>query len=140
MEPQHIDRKKIIIVILIILILLLLLTAFLLTRFNRNNNDMNNNTTAPILDGPTPEVTGDFTGYVDPSFSQAELNEIDQNAQLRELSPYTGNGFTITYNYETFKFDVVIVNSFPDARNNFDTFVNSQYPSIPQEKFNIMDL
>ncbi len=138
MDPDTILKNKKIIIITLVLFVFILLIAILLLTLNRNTN--NNNTIIPNGQAPTPEVTGDFTGYVEPEFTTEEQAEIDQNTELYKLSPFNGNGFTITYNYETFQYDVIILDPIAESRNNFNSFINAQFSAIPEEKFNIMEM
>ncbi len=143
LEENNMDQdtilkyKKIIIITLIIFVVILLIATLL---FSMNRNGGSTNSIIPIGQAPTPEVTGDFTGFVEPEFTTEEQAEIDQNTELYKLSPFNGNGFTITYNYETFQYDVIILDPITESRNNFNSFINAQFSAIPQEKFNIMEM
>ncbi len=120
-----------------VIFVFILLIAIVLLTLNRNGST---NTLIPADQAPTPEVTGGFTGYVEPEFTAEEQAELDQNTELYTLSPFNGDGFTISYNYVTFEYDVIILDPITESRNNFNSFINAQFSAIPEEKFNIMEM
>lgn len=127
MEPTNFSKKNIIIIAIIVVVIIMLLVITFLLRTN------NSASIFPFNQQPTPEITGSFTGYVEPEFTAEEQTELDQNTELYNLSPYTGDGFTITYDYETFTYQVSAPTE--ESITNFNNFIAANYASIPKEKF-----
>ncbi|OGK34588.1 hypothetical protein A3F59_05310 [Candidatus Roizmanbacteria bacterium RIFCSPHIGHO2_12_FULL_38_13] len=119
-------QKYIIIAILIGLLILILIAFFAINKKSSTGLDPSES---------NQDSTIGFTGYSDVETPEDDLKKINQNRDLRKLSPYTGNGFKIVYSYDTFKYEVYVSPPYDQSRTNFNTFIDANYPNIPDEKF-----
>ncbi len=88
-----------------------------------------NPTKAPI---PLPKPTSTGGQEVIP---QSIESYAIQKQNLRKKTPVNENGFTITYDYANDQFTVLLQKPIAANRELFNTWLQQNYPLIPQNKF-----
>lgn len=94
-------------------------------------------TSSPIGPSDIPATPPPFTGGLGNEFTTEQQNNIDQERALRRISPFNGDTFTVTYNYQTDIFDVAYNSASEAARLDFEQWRNERFPAISLERFTI---
>ncbi len=147
MEQFLNNKKYLLIFILFIVLLLIIITYFMMTsgRTKQPENTLQPSgspipiiTTAnPAADATSAPVTTPlpFTGSKDVEFTETQINEINEERNLRRTSPYNGGTFVVTYNPVNDLFEVTLTQPRENAQNDFEIWRKIDYPDVSLERF-----
>jgi len=81
----------------------------------------------------------DFTGVKEETLSKEISNLVIQKQKLKKNLPLQESFFTITFNYNSDNFIVVLKNPRNESQKNFEKWRTANYPAIPMDRFTILD-
>jgi hypothetical protein len=134
------QSKYLIIPIILLFILLFIYFVFLLM------NKPGSIPSTPFFPSPTINklkitpaptlIPAAFTGAADdPGIPQEEIDLSTQKYNLRKKTPMKLNGFSILFDYQTDKFNVILLEPKDSSRILFSSWLSENYPLIPLNRF-----
>lgn len=147
MEQFLNNKKYLLIFILFIVLLIIIITYFMMTSGSTTQPENSLQPSAspiPVITTTNPSAGTNstpvttplpFTGAKDIEFTETEINEINEERNLRRSTPYNGGTFVVTYNPVNDLFEVALTQPKENAQNDFEIWRKIDYPDVSFERF-----